>query len=136
MKQKKIQKKTKKIKQNEAPSARAEWLYMADAGVSLRCLYELLRKEEWNTELWEEADVLEIMLPGAGAIDMEYLEEEQWEEALFAQIRKHQTEKVYTVTFAEEDYGQVQEVMKYLTEQAGGLFCRDTEDFFPQIRGR
>lgn len=114
-----------------------EWLYLPEAGVPVESLYEHLREREGVcAELWKEAGVLEITLSETGSMDLEILEKDQWDEALLTYIKERHADEVYTVTFMEADQAEARMVMEYLTNRAGGVFCRDTEDFLPEIKGR
>lgn len=126
-----------KSRQKEIPEVLMEWLYLPEAGVTIQSLYQYLgEKEGVQAELWKEAGVLEIALSENGSMDLEILEEDQWDEELRSYIKEQQADEVYTVTFIEADQAKARTVMEYLTERTGGVFCRDTEDFLPEIKGR
>lgn len=128
--------KRKKIHQGKQkkPEVPAEWLYLIPAPVELGKLYELFREDvPWKAEYWEEAQVLEIELSEAGSVDMEAMEPDLGDEEGNAYLKKHRIETVFAVTIVPEDYEKAREVMNFLTEQAGGFFCGDTEDFQPEI---
>lgn len=61
-----MKKKIHKVKQKETPKILVEWLYLTAGAPALRRLYGYLQeKKDREAQLWEEAGVLEIGLPGA-----------------------------------------------------------------------
>lgn len=132
-----MKKKIHKVKPKETPKPLSEWLYLTAGEPALRRLYAyLLEEKDRDAQLWEEAGVLEIRLAEGSSMDVELLPEEEWEEELAAYAAGQQADQVYTVTFAAAEQTEAQAVMKELAEKAGGVFCRDTEDFLPEIKGR
>ena len=132
-----MKKKIHKVKQKETPKILVEWLYLTAGAPALRRLYGYLQeKKDREAQLWEEAGVLEIGLPGGGSVDVELFPEEEWDEELAAYAAEQQADQVYTVTFTEADGAEAQAAMEELADEAGGVFCRDTEDFLPRIKGR
>ena len=132
-----MKKKIHKVKQKETPRILCEWLYLSTGEPALRRLYKyLLEEKDQDAQLWEEAGVLEIGLTEDSSMDVEVLPEAEWDEALTAYAGEQQADQVYTVIFTETDQAEAQMVMKELAEKAGGVFCKDTEDFLPEIKGR
>ena len=124
----------KKTKTKEAPKLPEEWLYLAKGEGVLRRLYECLKEEDrFRAELWEEAGVLEIGFADAGNMDLELLEEDARDEALLDFQKEQGADWVCTVTYMQEDQKKARQVMEYLVRQAGGVFCRDSEDFLPRV---
>lgn len=128
--------KLKKLRQGTPrPAVPSEWLYLLPERTDMRQIYELFGEDApWRAEYWEEAQVLEIELPQAGSVDMEYMEADLGDEEGNAYLKAHQIESVFAVTIVPEDYEKAREVMDMLTRRIGGFFCGDTEDFRPQIR--
>ncbi len=124
----------KKAKTKETPKISEEWLYLAKGEGALRRLYECLRGEDrWKAELWEDAGVLEIGLPDGGSMDLELLEEEAFDETLLDFQREQGADQVFAATFMQENQKKARQVMETLVLQAGGVFCRDSEEFLPRI---
>ncbi len=128
--------KRKKIKENrQTSSVPKEWLYLNQEEVAPREIAQIFDKRSGiSAQLWEEAKVVEIELPEAGAVDMEWLklptEEADFDEYLQAQ----QIRSVFLVTLVPEDFGKAEPVMKQITESLGGYFCGDNESFTPIVR--
>ena len=128
--------KRKDGKAKEAPKVMEEWLYLAEEEGALRRLYECLREEEGQkAEFWEEAGVLEIGLLDAGSVDLEILPEEEWDADLRAFAGERRTALICTAVFRQEDGKKARKVMEMLVQKAGGIFCRDNEEFLPRISG-
>lgn len=129
----KLQKIRQGVKREAVPE---EWLYLAPEGLGLRQLYETVDVQKaWKAEYWEEAGVLEIAVPEAGSLDMEYMDEEALDEYLKEYMDRLKMETVYAVTILPEAYPQMRKVMEWITKSAGGIFCGDTDDFSPLIKG-
>ena len=133
---KKVKVKEKKVQKKpyENPEVPKEWLYMAPEGVKLCKVYEGIREcGEWEAEYWKEAEVLEIGIPEAGSVDLEEMDAELGDEALFSYMREKNIAKVYLVTIRPEYWERARGVMQYIAEKMGGFFCGDTKDFQPEV---
>lgn len=135
---KKKQKKQKKQKGNikEAPKVLEEWLYLSEDEKVLRRFNGYLTEAGKEVQLWEEAGVLETELAEGGCMDVELLEEDQWDGELFALAAQRRAVQIYTVLFPEANGAEAYALMKELAGKAGGCFCKDTEGFLPEIKGR
>lgn len=132
-KKKQVKKKVQQIKKInfEIPS---EWLYVVQEKVSLHDLYDDLKEKTcWRTEYWGEAEVLEIGIPKAGSVDLEFMDLDSEDEELLAYMDRHEAKAIYAVTVVPEYYTEAQAVMRYIVKKFGGLFCADTADFLPEV---
>lgn len=129
----KISKKQKRTKE-ERPEVPGEWLYLAPEGVTVRQIAETVLKK-YGIELWEEAGVLEIELGEGSSIDMEHTAIHPKDTFTRSFVEENGCAEVYLVTFAPENYDGAKEVMRQILAGCGGLFCGDTENFTPIIRG-
>ena len=68
--------------------------------------------------------MLELSLAEDSSMDMEVLEKDQWDDELCLFVKQRTVNEIYTISFPEE-----------LAGKAGGSFCKDTEDFLPEIKG-
>lgn len=110
-----------------------EWLYLTKAGIQVREIADAL-SGTCETEIWEDAGVLEILLAEGNSVDIEHVRVHPKDELTRAFIQKVDCEEVFLVTFAPEEYERVKELMKKIMAACGGLFCGDTEDFSPIVR--
>lgn len=129
----KISKKQKQVKK-ESPAVPGEWLYLAPEGVTVRGIAGAIRKKD-AIELWEEAGVLEIELGERSSFDMEHATIHPKDAFTRSFVEENGCTEVYLVTFAPENYDGAKEIMQQILDGCGGLFCGDTEDFAPVIRG-
>ena len=111
-----------------------DWLYFCPKEVGVRALFEVL-KDSYEAEIWEDAGVLEIVLGEKGSVDIEQANIHPKDEITQQFAKAQGASCVFLATFMPENYEQAKGIMKILLENFGGLFCGDTEDFMPQIRG-
>lgn len=125
-------------KQNNGKTAKAtvpgEWLYLAKAKVSVREIADAL-PETYEIEIWEEAGVLEIMIREGVSVDIEHVKIHPKDELTCRFVGEMGYEEVFLVTFAPEEYDCVKKLMQQIMSACGGMFCGDTEDFSPIMRG-
>ena len=111
-----------------------DWLYFCKEEIGVRALFEVL-KDSYEAEIWEEAGVLEIVLGEKSSFDIEQVKIHP-KDGITQQFAKEQGAScVFLATFMPENYDEAERIMKLLLERFGGLFCGDTEDFMPKIRG-
>ena len=118
--------------QKEKTAVPGEWLYVAKEGVDVRRIAAAL-PDAYETELWEEAGVLEIVLAEKSSMDFEHARIHPKDELTRAFVENAGCSEVFLVTFAPEEYERVKYIMQQIMEQCGGLFCGDTEDFVPRV---
>ena len=111
-----------------------EWLYFCPLEVTVKTVCEIFNDTD-NVELWEEAGVLEISLGEKGSFDVETTQIHPKDEVTLQFAEELDAKSVFLVTFAPEDYESAVEIMKQILDKFGGIFCGDTEDFMPQVRG-
>ena len=117
----------------QGPKVPAEWLYLFEGEIKLRQIYELLKDSPWNVEYWEEAEVLEVELPEAGAVDFEDLEGTLGDEESDAWLQEQQIHTVFAVTIRPDDYELAKKVMEHIVSLVSGYFCADNETLQPRI---
>lgn len=116
------------VKKPDVPS---NWFYMSENEIGVVDIKTQLDKIELETEIWEEAGVLEIILGEAGSMDMEAIEDDFEDEYSRAFLEEHQVKSLFYVTIKQEVYDKAKEVMEAICGKLGGFFCGDTEDFTP-----
>lgn len=120
-------------KKKECPR---EWLYLNETQVTPRNITEAFAENElMEAQLWEDAGVVEIELPGeAKSMDMEMTAADfgdAYSDAYFAQ---NHIKTVFLVTIRPEDYDAAKQAMGKIITSLGGYFCGDTEDFTPVVK--
>lgn len=113
------------------PDVPSNWFYMSENEIGVADIKTQLDKIELETEIWEEAGVLEIILGEAGSMDMEAIEDDFEDEYSRAFLEEHQVKGLFYVTIKPEVYDKAKEVMEAICGKLGGFFCGDTEDFTP-----
>lgn len=128
--------KREKIKEGgKAGRVPKEWLYLNQREVNLQEIVQLLDgKGGITVQLWEEVKVVEIELPEAGSVDMEWLKLPTDEADFDKHLQTRQIQSVFLVTLVPEDYEKAEPVMKQITGALGGYFCGDNERFAPVVR--
>ncbi len=128
--------KLKKMKEKKAAvKCPKEWLYLNEQEISLRVLADAFDKSDGiRAQLWEEAGVIEVELPEAKSVDMEWLELPCGEEAFDRYLEEQKIQTVYLVTIAPDEYEKAEAVMKQVVQKLGGYFCGDNENFTPVVR--
>lgn len=129
----KNEKKLQKPRQSQQPR---EWLYLGRKETTLKQISEeVLQEEGYETEIWEEAGVLEILLPSGESVDIETSEVRENDEMLSALLQKEGLEGVFLVTLGKENFEEAKAVMQKILSNKGGIFCVDNEVLEPILRG-
>lgn len=129
----KVPKKQKRAVKEQS-AVPGEWLYLALEGVTVRQIAGAIRQKD-GIELWEEAGVLELALDEGSSLDMEHAAIHPKDAFTRSFVEENGCAEVYLVTFAPENYDRAKVLMQQILGACGGLFCGDTEDFTPIIRG-
>lgn len=111
-----------------------EWLYLTKTGIRVREIADAVATT-CETEIWEDAGVLEIMLSEKSSMDVEHVRINPKDELTRSFVKEAGYEEVFLVTFVPEEYEYVEKIMKQIMAVCGGMFCGDTEDFLPVVRG-
>ncbi len=118
----------------EKAAVPGEWLYLTKTGVCVREIADAI-SVTCETEIWEDAGVLEIVLSEKSSVDMEHVRINPKDELTRTFVKEAGYEEVFLVTFAPEEYTCVEKIMRQIMAVCGGMFCGDTEDFLPVVRG-
>ena len=110
-----------------------DWLYFCPQEIGVRELYDVV-SGDYETEIWEDAGVLEIVLGEKSSVDMEAANIHPKDEITQQFAMEHGAKCVFLMTFAPEDYEMAEKIMHQILSQHGGIFCGDTEDFMPQVK--
>lgn len=127
--------KKKAIKQKNDIQEIREWLYLAKGEITLRKMFERLDEDGFEIEIWEDAGVLEIILPCGESLDMEEKSLDEKDELLSQLLKKEDAEKVFMVTLGKGKQEEYQKIMKHIILHLGGIFCVDNESLNPIYRG-
>lgn len=111
-----------------------EWLYLAPEGVTAAQIAGSLGCE-YDIELWEEAGVVEITFGDRKSVDLEHVTVQPKDELTRNYVAENGCKEVFLVTFDASEFASVKSIMQQILAQCRGLFCGDTEDFEPVVRG-
>lgn len=131
--EKKVKQTGREGKATKMQTVPGEWLYLAPQGVDAGRIAEALAGT-YETELWEDAGVVEVVFGEKQSVDIEHTKVHPKDEVTGAYVSENGCKEVFLVTFAAENFGCVEPVMRLILAQCGGLFCGDTEDFSPVVR--
>lgn len=120
----------KETKQQKMPG---EWLYMAPEGVTVRQIADALGTS-YETELWEAAGVLEIVVGEKNSVDIEQTQIHPKDTVTADFAAENGCSEIFLVTFSPEIYDAAERLMRQILEQKGGLFCGDNEELSPVLR--
>jgi hypothetical protein len=124
----------KKKSEKSLADVTGNWLYFTGETVDIRQICQAL-EAEYEVEIWEEAGVLEITLGEKSSFDLETAQIQPKDEITQSFAAANGCGKVFLVTFPPEDYEAAKKIMKKLLAACKGVFCGDTEDFMPVLRG-
>lgn len=110
-----------------------DWLYFCPKEITVRDIYEVFA-DVVETEIWEEAGVLELSLGEKSTLDIETAQIHPKDEITQSFAKEQGAKSVFLATFMPEDYSLAEPMMQQMLEKFGGIFCGDTEDFTPIIR--
>ena len=114
-------------------SITGDWFYMNAKETPLRCLYDVLKEQSKDIELWETAGVMEINLSPKTTLDFEEMKPYFRDEEGAAFLTKHQVQSMYMVSFSSEDYEKVLPFFETIIAECDGFFCADTANFYPRF---
>ena len=109
-----------------------DWLYFATEEVNVRDIFQLV-ESEYETEIWEDAGVLEITLKDGNSIDIEAAKIHPKDEITAAFAEEKGAKNVFLITFIPDSFDEAKNVMQLIYDKLGGVFCGDTEDFKPEF---
>lgn len=111
-----------------------DWFYMNSKKVNSTNINNSIKNiSAITTEIWDDADILEIELQNKSSIDFEPLEPHFNDNNDNAFLIEHNILTLYMVTFSPEQFEEVTEIFHIIIEAIGGFFCADNEQFMPRI---
>ncbi len=120
---------------NHNPLAPSEWFYMNTVNITVSDIKNALSdNKNLATEVWEAAGIIEIVIPEAKSIDMEAARPVFKDEVSNKYLKDNNINSLFYVTIDPDNYNNVVNIMRSITNSIGGFFCGDTEDFSPIIK--
>lgn len=91
--------------------------------------------KDLKIELWEEMNVLEVILPTGSSVDFEPMEASFEDPSDSAFIKNRGIKTIFAITLSEGDIPHVMPVFEKLVERYLGFVCADSADFTPVYAG-
>lgn len=130
--------KLKKIKEKKPSPIKlpSQWLFVAKEEVTARDVKNSLEDYDGiELEIWDAAGIVEVVLSDGKSIDFEQTEVDLGDDYSNAFLAKQQAKALFYVTIHPDSAELVQPVMKHVLAKIPGVFCGDTDDFEPFIKG-
>ena len=130
--------KLKKIKEKKPAVAKlpSQWLFVAKEEVTARDVKVSLEDYEGvELEIWDAAGIVEVVLSDGKSIDFEQTEVDLHDEYSNEFLAKQKAKALFYVTIHPDSAELVTPVMKHILTKISGVFCGDTDDFSPFVRG-
>jgi hypothetical protein len=113
-----------------------DMLYMTPEEVTAKDIKTLLENESsLDFELWEEMNVLELILPNKSSIDFDPLEVNFKDPSDASFVKNRRIKTIFAINIAEADLPTVIPYFEQIVNKFTGFLCADTEDFNPVYVG-
>jgi len=113
-----------------------DMLYMTPEEVTAKDIKTLLENESsLDFELWEEMNVLELILPNKNSIDFDPLEVNFKDPSDASFVKNRRIKTIFAINVAETDLPTVIPYFEQIVNKFTGFLCADTEDFNPVYVG-
>ncbi len=86
-------------------------------------------------ELWEEFNVLELILPNQNSIDFEGIDPNFKDPSDLSFIKNRSIKTIFSINLSEEDLAVVTTYFNQLVDKFSGFVCADSDDFTPVYAG-
>ena len=130
--------KLKKIKEKKTTIAKfpSQWLFVAKEEVTARDVKNALDDYVGiELEIWEAAGIVEVVLSDGRSIDFEQTAVDLHDAYSNEFLAKQQAKALFYVTIHPDSADLVTPVMQHVLGKIAGVFCGDTDDFSPFVRG-
>lgn len=126
----KTETKTKITKQPEI----TEWYYMSPNKISAKMIADFLKERKLaEVELWEEMNILQIVLKENKCVDFEPLNQPFKDETDVLFLKENNITTVFAVTIDEGTFSQLQPLMSAVIQEWEGFLCADSYNFKPKL---
>jgi hypothetical protein len=127
----------KNNQKNIDKSVQNEWFYMSPMEVNASMIAELSREVNFGeTELWDELNILEIVLSDKGSVDFEPQRYDFQDEEDLAFVNDRGIKTIFAITFSKCSLEDFRPFAQNLLNKWEGVFCADTLDFNPRIENK
>ncbi|MGB8453563.1 MAG: hypothetical protein WCD89_14695 [Anaerocolumna sp.] len=109
-----------------------DWFYMTPNDVNAKMISDILKSErDIEVELWEEMNVLQIIMIGNKPIDFELVEYQFKDPSDAAFIKNRNIKTIFAVTIEEGTLESFKPILKIMIDEWDGFLCADSVSFKP-----
>ena len=117
----------------KAPALPIGWYLMLQPELTVEEIQTALSQEFYETEIWKEAGVLEVILKEKCSLDLESCPIDMQDEYSNAFLEEHRIHSLFYASFPDEAYEEAKAALLHILTHHAGLVCADTDDFTPRI---
>lgn len=111
-------------------------LYMTPKAIHAKDIADLFSDGNGPTvELWEEFNVLELVLPSQNSIDFEAIDPHFKDPSDLSFVKNRNIHTIFSINMCEEDLPDGIAYFDQLIDKFSGFVCADSEDFTPVYAG-
>jgi hypothetical protein len=111
-------------------------LYMTPNVVHAKDISDLFTSGTGLTiELWEDFNVLELLLPNQNSIDFEAIDHNFKDPSDLSFVKNRSIQTIFAINMSEEDLPAMTEYFNQLVDKFSGFVCADSDDFTPVYAG-
>ena len=88
-----------------------------------------------TVELWEEMNVLEVVLSNQNSVDFEAIDPDFKDPSDHAFVKNRGIQTIFAINMTEEDLPVMTEYFNQMVNKFSGFVCADSEDFSPVYAG-
>lgn len=109
-----------------------DWFYMSPHQINAKMISDLLNGiGSMEVELWEEMNILQIILKDNKCIDFEPIPQPFKDSADAAFVKENNINTVFAITIDEDTFVLLKSIIKAVIEKWDGFLCSDSQDFKP-----
>ena len=127
----------KKTNVNNKPDKKSlDLLYMTPSTLKAKDIADLLTDFKGITiELWEEMNIVELVLANQNTIDFEPLDINFKDPSDAAFVKNRNIQTIFAINLAEDDLPTIKACFEHIINSFSGFLCLDSEDFKPIYAG-
>ena len=122
-----------KKKKTTTPVKISNYFLMSQGDIDIKDINDAV-KDEYETEIWPDSGIMEVLIAENGSMDFEEIEAEFEDDFSNDFLLKHNIQKVFYVTFKSEFESSAKYIMELICNSNLGFFCCDSPDFTPIIK--
>ena len=118
------------------PKKYMDLFYMTPNVIRAKDIADLFSAEIGVTvELWEEMNVLEVVLSNQNSVDFEAMDPNFKDPSDYAFVKNRGIQTIFAINMTEEDLPIMTQYFNQMVDKFSGFVCSDSEDFAPVYAG-